>query len=694
MAKSFLTSLQLNGNSILNGRVDARWSATPSGTTNPDGTGAAVAGQISSYAGALYVYSGSAWTALSTGAGTVTSVTGTSPVVSSGGTTPAISLASGYGDTQNPYAAKTANYVLAAPNGSSAAPTFRALVAADIPTLNQNTTGSAGSVANSLTFSTGLNATYAGYNGSQASTLSVVSGTTSTAGIVQLSDSTSTTSSVLAATATAAKAAYDRGSTGVSDAATAQTTANAALPKAGGTMSGAIAMGNNKITGLGTPTAAADAATKDYVDNVSAGINIHDAVVAATTGTIAGVYAAGSTTANPPGDGGTGVGATITYSATGVVTLDTSVTLAQGDRVLVKDGVTAASGASSIANGVYVVTTAGAVGTAAILTRATDSDNSHFGDLAAGDLVYVIGGNTYGGDQFVQTTKGTATQGTGSATVYSVKIGTDAISYTQFSGAGAVPNATNLVTGIASFPSAQFSVSSGAVTIASLAGSVINSSVVGATYGGTGVNNGSSTITLGGNLTTSGAHATTLTTTGTTSITLPTSGTLLATTGSGSSLTFGTGSLSLAGNLTTSGAFATTITATATTNVTLPAGTSTLVNTAVTTLSSLASVGTITTGVWNGTAVGLLYGGTGATTAAAARTNLGATTKVTSAGSGTGTSIAVAHGLGTAVIAQLLDSTGAVVEVDVVTTATASGTTTFTFSSTQTLSNFTYVIIG
>jgi hypothetical protein len=67
--------------------------------------------------------------------GTVTTVTATAPVVSSGGIAPDISLASGYGDTQNPYAAKTANYVLAAPNGSSGVPTFRALVAADIPAL-------------------------------------------------------------------------------------------------------------------------------------------------------------------------------------------------------------------------------------------------------------------------------------------------------------------------------------------------------------------------------------------------------------------------------------------------------------------------------------------------------------------------------------------------------------------------------
>jgi hypothetical protein len=82
--------------------------------------------------------------------GTVTSVTGTSPVVSSGGNTPAISLAASYGDTQNPYASKTANFVLAAPNGSAGAPTFRAIIAADIPTLNQNTTGTASNVTGTI----------------------------------------------------------------------------------------------------------------------------------------------------------------------------------------------------------------------------------------------------------------------------------------------------------------------------------------------------------------------------------------------------------------------------------------------------------------------------------------------------------------------------------------------------------------
>jgi hypothetical protein len=60
--------------------------------------------------------------------------------------------------------------------------------------------------------------------------LTIRSATTSVDGIVQLSDSTSTTSSVLAATPTAVKAAYDL--------------ADAALPKVGGIISGALEIGN------------------------------------------------------------------------------------------------------------------------------------------------------------------------------------------------------------------------------------------------------------------------------------------------------------------------------------------------------------------------------------------------------------------------------------------------------------------
>ena len=44
--------------------------------------------------------------------------------------------------------------------------------------------------------------------------------------------------------------------------------ADTMLPLAGGTMSGAIAMGTNKITGVGDPTNAQDVVTKYYLDNV------------------------------------------------------------------------------------------------------------------------------------------------------------------------------------------------------------------------------------------------------------------------------------------------------------------------------------------------------------------------------------------------------------------------------------------
>ena len=44
-------------------------------------------------------------------------------------------------------ASQTANTLLAAPSGAAGTPTFRSLVAADVPTLNQNTTGTAASLA-------------------------------------------------------------------------------------------------------------------------------------------------------------------------------------------------------------------------------------------------------------------------------------------------------------------------------------------------------------------------------------------------------------------------------------------------------------------------------------------------------------------------------------------------------------------
>lgn len=58
--------------------------------------------------------------------------------------------------------------------------------------------------------------------------------------------------------------------TNASAASAAQTTANNAMPKAGGTFTGNVAMSNKKITGLATPTDDTDAANKKYVDDTMA----------------------------------------------------------------------------------------------------------------------------------------------------------------------------------------------------------------------------------------------------------------------------------------------------------------------------------------------------------------------------------------------------------------------------------------
>ena len=173
---------------------------------------------------------------------------------------------------------------------------------------------------------------------------------------------------------------------------------------------------------------------------------------------------------------------------------------------------------------------------------------------------------------FTSATSGSLSTIYTSSTKLQYNPSTGILTTTGFSGSGASLtslNASNISSGTigSSYVSGSYTSITG---VGTLTAGTWNASVIGGTYGGTGVNNGSNTITIAGNVTHSGAFTQTFVATGNTSVTLPTSGTLLTTTGSGSSLTFGTGSLSLGGNLTFSGAFATTFTTTATTSLTLP----------------------------------------------------------------------------------------------------------------------------
>ena len=160
------------------------------------------------------------------------------------------------------------------------------------------------------------------------------------------------------------------------------------LNLSGGTMSGNIAMGTNKITGLGTPTADADAVTKSYVDAIAQGIDAKASVVAATTTNI---------------------------TLSGAQTID-GVSVIAGDRVLVKDQTTTAN------NGIYLCA-------AGSWTRTTDADA--WTELVAA-YTFVEGGTINGSNGFICTV---AAGGT---------LGTTAITFAQFSGAGQVVAGTGM----------------------------------------------------------------------------------------------------------------------------------------------------------------------------------------------------------------------------------------------------------
>jgi len=99
--------------------------------------------------------------------------------------------------------------------------------------------------------------------------ISIQDGTTSQKGAVQLNSSTTSTSTTEAATPSAVKTAVD-------NAATAQSTANAALPKSGGTMTGDITFsGTQTFPGTGTGS----------VTNVATGTGLTGGPIT-TTGTI------------------------------------------------------------------------------------------------------------------------------------------------------------------------------------------------------------------------------------------------------------------------------------------------------------------------------------------------------------------------------------------------------------------------
>jgi len=151
---------------------------------------------------------------------------------------------------------------------------------------------------------------------------------------------------------------------------------------------GTVDVGNSRITTVATPTGSTDAANKAYVDAQLQGLDVKQSVRVATTanGTLASAFANGQTV-----DG---------------------VSLSTGDRILLKNQSTGSE------NGIYTVNSSGAP------TRATDFDANS--EVTGGAFFFVEEGTVNADNGFALTNDG------------SITVGTTALTFTQFSGAGQV----------------------------------------------------------------------------------------------------------------------------------------------------------------------------------------------------------------------------------------------------------------
>lgn len=341
---------------------------------------------------------------------------------------------------------------------------------------------------------------------------------------------------------------------------------------------------------VATPTEAGHAATKGYVDAARSGLDVKQSVRVATTEAI-----------------------TLSSGLENGDTID-GVTLATGNRVLVKNQDTASE------NGIYVVAASGAP------SRADDADTSS--EVTAGMFTFVEEGTTNADTGWVLTTNNTIT------------LGTTGLTFAQFSGAGSilagdgltktgstinVVGTSNRITAnadsidIASTYVGQSSIT----TLGTITTGTWNGTAIAVANGGTGATDAPTARTnlglaIGTDVQAYDAEL----------------AALAGLTSAANKLPYFTGSGTAALTDLTSqarGLLDDTSYSDMRTTLGLAIGTdvqaynSTLAAVAGGTYTgddSITTLGTITTGTWNGTTIAIANGGTGATTASGARTNL------------------------------------------------------------------------
>ena len=354
-------------------------------------------------------------------------------------------------------ASQSPNQILAGPAAGAvgAAPSFRALVAADLPVVPvaKGGTGATdaptaltnlGAVPTTRTVSAGTGLTGGG-NLSADRTISLANtavtpatygtasqvGTFTVDGQGRITSAANVSVAINASAVTSGTLPVDRGGTGaviltgyVKGNGTSAFTASPTIPNGDlqnssltiGATSIALGASTSTISGLTTltltqnPVNPLDAATKQYVDAAVEGLNVHAPAVAATTANLTATYANGTA----------GVGATLTNAGAQAAFAVDGYTAALNDRILVKNQSAPAQ------NGAYVVTTLGSGSTNWVLTRSTDMDTAGSGadQVGPGDYFFVINGTQNAGTSWVVTTP------------LPITIGTTPITFVQFAGPG------------------------------------------------------------------------------------------------------------------------------------------------------------------------------------------------------------------------------------------------------------------
>jgi len=203
-----------------------------------------------------------------------------------------------------------------------------------------------------------------------------------------------------------------------------------------------------------------DVVNKNYVDSVAAGLNPKASSKVIYDGDITSIS---GYTYSP---GASGVGATLTFTASGLISID-SVSLSSGDRVIIN------SSTDQFVNGIYEYGT-----TASFFTRTSDFDGSPAQEVDGGEFSFV--------------TEGTVNADTGwvvSSPNSTATIGVDSIIWTQFSAAGVITAGSGMTQ-----DGTTFNVNGGVGLSAS--GTEINLENTAVTIGSYGLTNSVSTFTV------------------------------------------------------------------------------------------------------------------------------------------------------------------------------------------------------